>query len=569
MERLSSLIDGLKDNYQVVVVGSGYGGGIAASRLARAGQQVCLLERGREIQPGEYPNTLDAALREFQVDTSAGTVGSRTSLYDLRVNSDINVFFGCGLGGTSLVNANVGLRPEPRVFDDPRWPRAIRDDLDHGVNDGYHHAEEMLKPTPYPADFPPLLKLQALEKSARAMGQEFYRPPIYVTFKEGVNHVGVEQHACVLCGDCISGCNYGAKNTTLMNYLPDARNHGAEIYTGVSVRYLERKDDRWLIHYQILESGNEPIDAPTRVLAAAVVVLAGGTLGSTEILLRSKARGLPLSDQVGQRFTGNGDYLGFSYNGESPVNTTGYGNLPPGRIDPVGPNIAGIIDMRNQPRLEDGIVVEEGVAPGAFASALAETYATAATAAGQNTANDLADRLGQDERAAESFVRGAYHGAVLNTQVFLVMTHDDGTGRMYLDNDRLRVSWPGVGAQPIYQKVSQRLLEATRALKGIFTPNPLWKDLAGHNLTTVHPLGGCVMADDAAWGVVNHKAQVFADTTGDAVHEGLYVADGAIVPIPLGVNPSLTISALAERACALLAADRGWQIDYSLPAAPG
>jgi len=566
VERLSSPIDQLKDNYQVVVVGSGYGGGIAASRLARAGQQVCLLERGRELQPGEYPNTLDAALREFQVDTSVGTVGSRTGLYDLRVNPDINVFFGCGLGGTSLVNANVGLRPEPRVFDDPRWPRAIRDDLDRGVNDGYHHAEEMLKPTPYPADFPPLLKLQALEKSARAMGQEFYRPPIYVTFKEGVNHVGVEQHACVLCGDCISGCNYGAKNTVLMNYLPDAKNHGAEIYTEVSVRYLERKDDRWLVHYQLLESGNEPIDAPTRVLAADVVVLAAGTLGSTELLLRSKARGLPLSDQVGQRFTGNGDYLGFSYNGESPVNTTGYGSMPPGEIDPVGPNIAGIIDMRGQPRLEDGIVVEEGVAPGAFAPALAESYASAAAAAGQNTADDLADRLGQAERAAESLVRGAYHGAVLNTQVFLVMTHDDGTGRMYLENDRLRVSWPGVGDQPIYQKVSQRLLEATKALKGIFTPNPLWKDLAGHNLTTVHPLGGCVMAEDAAWGVVNHKAQVFADTTGDAVHEGLYVADGAIVPIPLGVNPSLTISALAERACALLAQDRGWQIDYSLPA---
>ncbi len=545
MTRLSSPIDSLKSAYPVVVVGSGYGGGIAASRLARAGQQVCVLERGREFQPGEYPNTLDAVIREFQVDTAAGTTGSRTGLYDLRVNSDVNVFFGCGLGGTSLVNANVGLRPEPRVFDDPRWPREIRDDLDRGVADGYRHAEEVLRPTPYPDDFPPLPKLRALETSARAIGQEFDRPPIYVTFKEGVNQFGVEQHPCVLCGDCVTGCNYGAKNTTLMNYLPDAKNHGAEIYTGVSVRYLERQGDHWLVHYQLLESGQEPIDAPTRVLTASVVVLAAGTLGSTEILLRSKARGLPLSDQVGLRFTGNGDYLGFSYNGETPVNATGFGNLPPGQLDPVGPNIAGIIDMRNQPRLEDGIVVEEGVAPGALGSTLAATYAAAATAAGQNTADDLNDRLAQGERAADSLVRGPYHGAVLNTQIFLVMTHDDGNGRMYLE------------------------IEATRALKGIFTPNPLWKDLAGHNLTTVHPLGGCVMAEDAAWGVVDHKARVFAGPTGDAVHDGLYVADGAIVPVPLGVNPSLTISALAERACALLAADRGWQIDYSLPPAPG
>ncbi|MGH2460687.1 MAG: FAD-binding protein, partial [Chloroflexota bacterium] len=140
MERLASPIENLKDDYPVVVVGSGYGGGIAASRLARAGQRVCVLERGREFQPGEYPNTLDGALREFQVDTALGTVGSRTGLYDLRVNPEINVFFGCGLGGTSLVNANVGLRPEPRVFDDPRWPGEIRADLDHGVNVGYSRA---------------------------------------------------------------------------------------------------------------------------------------------------------------------------------------------------------------------------------------------------------------------------------------------------------------------------------------------------------------------------------------------------------------------------------------------
>jgi cholesterol oxidase len=168
----------------------------------------------------------------------------------------------------------------------------------------------------------------------------------------------------------------------------------------------------------------------------------------------------------------------------------------------------------------------------------------------------------QDERAAESVLHGPYHGAVLNTQIFLVMTHDDAAGSMHLENDRLRVSWPGVGDQPIFEKINARLLEATKPLRGIYMPNPFWKDFADHNLTTVHPLGGCVMADDASDGVVNHKGQVFADVTGDRVYEGLYVADGAIVPLALGVNPSLTISALAERAMALLAADRGWAIDY-------
>src|SRR5579859_3011057 len=110
MARLSSPPEQIKGHYGVVVVGSGYGGGIAASRLARAGRRVCVLERGREIQPGEYPRKLEETVPEFQVDTELGTVGSRTALFDLHVNADINVMVGCGLGGTSLINANVGLR---------------------------------------------------------------------------------------------------------------------------------------------------------------------------------------------------------------------------------------------------------------------------------------------------------------------------------------------------------------------------------------------------------------------------------------------------------------------------
>lgn len=121
MTRLSKSLAELKDHYAVVVVGSGYGGSIAASRLARAGKSVCLLERGKEIQPGEFPRTLPEGAKEMQIDVPgrlAKPDGSRTALYDFRMNDDINVFVGCGLGGTSLVNANVALTPEKRVFED-------------------------------------------------------------------------------------------------------------------------------------------------------------------------------------------------------------------------------------------------------------------------------------------------------------------------------------------------------------------------------------------------------------------------------------------------------------------
>ena len=568
MARLSSPIEDIKDHYTVVVIGSGYGGGIAASRMARAGQSVCILERGKEFQPGEYPDTELEALREVQTRLPDCDVGPPTGLYDFVVGNDINVFLGCGLGGTSLVNANVALQAEPRVFDDPRWPKEVRQDISTLVQEGYDRAQEMLKPTPYPTDFPALPKMEALEKSAQYLEQKFYRTPINVTFENIVNHVGVQQHACTMCGDCVTGCNYGAKNTTLMNYLPDASNFGAEIFTRVLVRHIERRGAGWLVHFQPLKEGREKFDAPDMFVSADIVMLGAGTLGSTEILLRSKAQGLPVSDVLGQRFTGNGDVLGFSYNGSMTVNGMGFGHRKPGEIPPVGPCITGIIDIRNQPNLNDGMVVEEGSIPGAIAGLMPEALAAAATTAGRDTVTSLPDLIAQKTRELESLVEGTYHGATKNTQTYLVMTHDSGDGRMSLKNDRLQLDWPGVGSEPIFDKVDETLLNATKALEGSYVIDPLWSKIFKKDLVTVHPLGGCVMGDDAGGGVVNHKGQVFSGTAGNQVHEGLYVCDGSVIPLPLGVNPLLTISAMAERTCALAAKDRGWNIDYALPSRP-
>ena len=150
LRRLSAPIGEIDDGYDVVVVGSGYGGAVAASRLSRAGRSVCVLERGKELHPGEYPATGLAAARELQLDLPGGHVGPRTGLYDLRVGEGISVFVGCGLGGTSLVNANVALQADRRVFDDPCWPAQLRDDLDKGLDDGYGKAFGMLRPNPVP-----------------------------------------------------------------------------------------------------------------------------------------------------------------------------------------------------------------------------------------------------------------------------------------------------------------------------------------------------------------------------------------------------------------------------------
>ena len=566
MAYLSSPVEQLKDHYTVIVIGSGYGGGIAASRLARAGQSVCILERGREIQPGEYPDTNVEFLKESQVHMADGqTVGSPTGLYDFRMNAELTALVGCGLGGTSLINAGVALRPELRVFDDPVWPKQFRDDVPTLLDEGFRRAEDMLKPTPYPNQFPPLPKLQAHQKSATAFGADtFARLPINVTFSDGVNQVGVPQEACKLCGDCMSGCNHRSKNTVLMNYLPDAKNHGAEIYTQVAVRYLERKDNLWLVHYQLMGEGRDRFDAPMAFISAELVILAAGTLGSTEILLRSKAAGLALSDNVGRRFSGNGDVLGFAYNTNTEINMVGFGNRPPGAKAPVGPVITSVIDLRNQPDLQDGLVIEEGGVAGALGTFLPHAMAAAARLAGRDTDSGLADMIADETREIDSLVRGSDFGSVKNTQVYLVMSHDNSGGTLFIgDHDELRISWPGAGEERFIERVCEKMRAATQPLGGVFVENPIWSKLQTHNLVAAHPLGGCAMAEDAASGVVNHKGQVFSGAQGAAVYEGLYVNDGAIIPRSLGCNPHITIAAVAERNCALLIKERGWRLDYA------
>ncbi len=572
MARLSSPIETITNHYTVVVVGSGYGGGIAASRLARAGKQVCLLERGKEFLRGEFPDTLPEASEEMQVDTPGLHIGSRTGLFDFHVNDDINVLVGCGLGGTSLINANVVIEAESRIFENPAWPKALADDLNNGIKQGYERAREMLNPQPYPKNFPRLKKLEAQEKSGTFMKEDFYRPPIAVTFdkyKDDINHVGVEQTPCILCGDCVSGCNHTSKNTVQTNYLPDAWNHGAEIFTEVSVRYVEKQGEKWLVHFQPIGTGRETFDAPTLFVSADMVVLAAGTLGSTEILLRSKQNGLITSDVLGKHFTGNGDVLGFGYNTDQKINGIGWGARAPDPDNPVGPCITGIIDTRQSAKdYKEGMSIEEGSVPGALSPMLPIVFSTVGKLIGKDTDEGLVDYVGEKKRELESLIRGSYHGAVNNTQIYLIMTHDSGNGVMSLEDDRLRIMWPGVSKEKIFQKASGSLKKATKALGGTYLGNPVWSKLLGHDLVTVHPLGGCVMGEDAANGVVNHKGQVFSRDGNGEVHEGLYVVDGSVIPTSIGTNPLLTIAAIAERNVALLAQERNWEIDYALPSRP-
>lgn len=557
LTRLSSPVSELAGHASVIVVGSGYGGAITASRLARAGQQVWLLERGRELHPGEFPDSLPEAVANGHVTTKDNSFGSSTGLFDLRSFDDMNVMVGCGLGGTSLINANVSLKAEPEVFQQDSWPVELR--MEGALSAGYSRAEAMLRPASVPQASLPLPKLAALSRGAQELpAAQFSTPPINVTFAEGPNAAGIEQQACTMCGDCIAGCNVGAKNTVLMNYLPDAVAHGAKIFTKVSVHHISREGGRWKVHFDVLETGRELFDATPFEVTADVVVLSAGTLGSTEILLRSREIGL--SDQIGRNFSGNGDVLAFSYNGEEPISGIGWGIHRDGRPS-VGPCISGVITVNDGP-LDEHMIIEEGSIPSGLASQLPLAFGIADAIDGVDADSGLFDEIGEVGRQLATLVKGPYTGALNNTMTYLAMAHDDADGTLELVDDHVRVVWPGVTEKPIFKQIEANIEAAARPLGGAYVRNPLWLKALGHNLITVHPLGGCPMGNDATAGVVNHKGQVFDGTDDTSVHDGLYVADGSVIPTSLGVNPLLTISAVAERNVELLAEDRGWTIDY-------
>ena len=555
MQKIASSIDSLKDHYEVVVVGSGYGGGVAAARLARLGREVCVLERGREIVPGEYPDTPVEFLKEVQTDTPLGRIGSALALFDVRYNPNMNVVVGCGLGGTSLINAGICIAPDARVLQDASWPAALRAEQWQHY---FARAQQMLTPGCYPDSFPPVAKYAALQAVAQRLNLAVEPAKIAVTFQDGVTSGGVMQRACIGCGDCVTGCNYHAKNTVLMNYLPDAVRHGATIFTQVKVLSVERAGERWQLHCHAVQMDAEGIATRTFSIAADVVVLAAGTLGSSEILLRSAQRGLPLSTRVGQKFSGNGDMIGFAYNNDCEINGIGRGAAASTDATPPGPCSNGVIRFTDANDVDQEGVLEDGVVPSALAAFLPALFAAGAKLTGVDTDAGIADKLHELARELRSNVLGPQQGAVHNTLFMVAAGHDAAAGTLYLEDDRLRVSWPDAGKQTQIERAHERMRAITQTLGGTYIKNPVWNALTHHSVITGHPLGGCCMADDARDGVVNHCGQVYLSTQGDAVYPALLVMDGAVIPRSLGANPLMTIAALAERNVELLAVQRGW-----------
>ena len=600
-----------------LIIGSGYGGAVAAMRLARGTvdgpvgtdkliPSVVVLERGREYALGDFPydiEDLPSHIRTVRPQSSGS--GYSDALFNLHVGADntdptattgdsdkgkdmsaTDVLVGSGLGGTSLINANVAERPAPHVFRKKAWPREFRDNPDL-LDDPFAQVTDRIGVTTRTAaSGQNFSKYAALQRLGSALGYDARPANIAVTTGDSenanpgvakdtfTNKVGVEQSPCTDCGNCVTGCNVGAKNTLDRNLLRLAKSRGAEFYTGATVQSIEplaqqdcgiENGYRWKVILRptvkptekARQGDDDPVEYDTYSILARNVILAAGALGSTEILLRSQQPNqFEFSTMLGQKFSTNGDGIIMSYGQKNRVGAIAQA-AQKSPAKPVGPTITGIIQT-------DKLSIEEASIPAPLSRFFSELVTTSA----------MLQRI--SDRKLPSLLQGSGHDPLAasrdvaeHCQALLIMGDDGANGQLSLPHGQqaLTIAFPsGNISDNDALTESNRMVQGQDRKAGLdggqYAPNPLWQlmppgaadvlsgSMPARRVLTVHPLGGCAMADDVRGGVVNHCGQVFRRD--GQLHEGLFVMDGAIIPAALEVNPFLTIAALAWRNVGLI-----------------
>jgi cholesterol oxidase len=517
----------MKSSYDVVVIGSGFGGSIVACRVAQAGRSVCVLERGRRWGKQDFPRTLGQMGHAFWNRHDFG-------LLDYRVFRNIDVIQASGVGGGSLVYFNVHRRAKPVIFENPRWPRNVKR---QSLDTFYDRAKEMLEARPLaaPAGLPLPHRTQAMLDGARAAGHvpELLDICVYTGPQRNNPHSGLPQSPCVYCGNCMLGCHVHAKNTLDLNYLPVAEKNGAEVYPLHEVGMIEpagTSDGGYRVHFQSFNPSSSGSSERGSVIGRKVVV-AAGSLGSTELLLKCRDlhRTLPqVTNMLGSRFSGNGDSL-------IPATV----DLPR-EIDAAwGPSITAGFDVSDG---DNEFFIQDLGIPDPFfwtlqaalpsASRLQQLWLVLKQYAARMLGRPSTQFDGVD------FQR-LFKGGFVDALPYLGMGTDDADGTIRLIDGELEVDWKKDSSRKMFDRMEGLLRSLSQAMHGRYKPSPLW-DWPLRKLLTAHPLGGCVMSDRKEDGVVDEFGQVWN-------YPNLFVADGSVIPTALAINPSATISALAER----------------------
>lgn len=513
-------------SWDFVVVGSGFGGSVSALRLAQKGWRVLVIEKGRRFAPSDFPkNNMD--LRNWLWNPSLGLKG----IFQMSFMEHVTALHGVGVGGGSLVYANTLPMPTDAFFEASSWSHLA--DWKTELAPHYAMAKRMLGAAPNPVQ---TRGDEVLGEIAAEMGRSEHHKPtdVAVFFGESGKEVadpyfdgkGPRRRGCTFCGACMTGCRVGAKNTLDRNYLYLAEQLGVEVRPETEVVSIQHTGSGYrIVTRPSLKRGREV------VIEADRVVVSGGVMGTVPLLLKLRADGdLPaLSEQVGKRVRTNSEAL--------------FGVVAPHGGDhdySHGVAITSILHTDDHSHIEP---VRYG--PGSnFFRMMALPHAPGDTV--QSRVWSTIRQFARHPRTWAAAYTGADHAR--RSQVLLYMRTLEGTLSFTLGRG-LRTGFrrgmvstlePGQPAplafMPEATELMQRFAKKVDGV-GVSMASEVFTGVP----TTAHVLGGACMGRDGVEGVIGPDHQVHG-------YDGLYVIDGAAMSANPGVNPSLTITAMAERA---------------------
>ena len=482
----------------VLVIGSGFGGSVAALRLTEKGYGVAVLEAGRRFAPEDFART-NWNLRRYLFMPRLGLRG----IQRLTVLDDLVVLSGAGVGGGSLVYANTLYEPLDPFFEDPQWAGVT--DWRAELAPYYDRARSMLGATETPFESP---AEDVIREVARRMGVED-------TFRRTT--VAVDFDLCVRCGGCMVGCRYGAKNTLDRNYLLLAEQRGARVHAEREATLLRRVDGGWEVETRRPGAWLRP--RPER-FGAEHVVLAAGVLGTLELLLRSGVGG----PNVGSLVRSNSEVI-------------------------VG---AGARARSTAIDYSEGIAIGSSFHPNAHTRIEPVRYPKGSSLMGlfSTVLVDGGGRVPRPLRWAGLLLRHPLSAVQAHipwrwaqrTVILLVMQARDNALRVRWTGRRLRTErGAGAPAPTWIPEANEAARLAADVMGGL--PGSGLNEVLLNRPFTAHILGGAPIGVAPKDGVLDGWQRVWSEP-------GLHVVDGAAVSANLGANPSLTIAAQAERVCA-------------------
>lgn len=515
-------------DFDVLIIGSGFGGSVSALRLAEKGYRVGVLEAGRRFADADFAKT-SWRLRDFLWAPRLGMTG----IQRIHVLKDLVVLAGAGVGGGSLVYANTLYVPGKPFFDDPQW-RDIADWADE-LAPYYDQAARMLGVTRNPSMTPSDEVMKAVADEM-GVGHTFALTPVGVYFGDGpgvtspdpfFGGAGPSRSGCTECGECMTGCRWNAKNTLPKNYLALAEAAGARIYSMTTATGIDERPGGGF-SVETVRTGTM-LGRRTRRFSAEQVIVAAGTYNTQRLMHRMKDDGrLPrLSARLGRLSRTNSESILGTVTTTTATDftrgvaiTSSFYPEPDTHVEPVrygrGSNSMGLmqsiltVPQLGQPRWRT------------FVSEVARRPKDALA---------LLDVRHWSERSIISLVMQTVDNSLSLTGQ-----------RTRFGRWKLATRQDGSAPAPTYLPVAQ---DVVRRAAARIAGRPVGSIFENFDLAvTAHFVGGCCIGADADTGVVDAYHRAFG-------HPGLHIVDGAAITANLGVNPSLTITAQAERAMAL------------------